>query len=94
MDIGVYVLQFSQYVFKGLSPVSILPWGHLNKHETDDRASAILSYPGGRFSMLSVNTCAQLSNTAHVYGTKGIIIVSCFYIVYSGLFLHLEKKYL
>ncbi|KAF2879363.1 hypothetical protein ILUMI_26810 [Ignelater luminosus] len=79
LDIGVYVLQFSQYVYRGLSPVSVLPWGHLNKHGTDDRASAILTYPGGRFSMLSVNTCAQLSNTAVVCGTKGMITIPTFW---------------
>jgi len=79
LDIGVYILQFSQYAHRGLKPTSVKSWGHLNKHQTDDRAGAIITYPDGRFSMLSINACAQLSNTAHVYGTKGMITIPWFW---------------
>ncbi|KAF5276662.1 hypothetical protein FQA39_LY06466 [Lamprigera yunnana] len=77
LDIGVYVLQFSQFVFRGLKPTNIVSAGHLNQHGVDQSASAILSYPNGGTSVLTINTHVQLSNTASVYGTKGKITVNC-----------------
>ncbi|KAK5639620.1 hypothetical protein RI129_012112 [Pyrocoelia pectoralis] len=79
LDIGVYVLQFSQYVYRGLKPESVTASGSLNKYGVDDVASVILMYPNGRTSVLSVNTRVELSNTATIYGSKGMIKVPLFW---------------
>ncbi|KAK4871583.1 hypothetical protein RN001_015707 [Aquatica leii] len=79
LDIGVYALQFSQFVFRGLKPTTVVASGHLNKHKVDDSASAVLSYPNGRTTVLTVNARIRLSNKAHVFGTKGMITIPDFW---------------
>ncbi|KAB0804934.1 hypothetical protein PPYR_01904 [Photinus pyralis] len=79
LDIGVYALQFSQYVYRGLKPVSVTASGNLNKHGVDDTASIILMYPNGRTSVLTLNTRVQLANCATVYGTKGMLKIPLFW---------------
>ncbi|KAF5286219.1 hypothetical protein FQR65_LT02231 [Abscondita terminalis] len=79
LDIGVYVLQFSQFVYRGLKPTTVVATGHLNKYKVDDSASAVLNYPDGKSSVLTVNARVQLSNTAYIYGTKGTISIPQFW---------------
>lgn len=79
LDIGVYVLQFSQFVFKGMKPESVVATGHLNQHGTDASATAVLTYADGCTSVLTINTRTQLSNIARVYGEKGTIEIPLFW---------------
>ncbi|KAB0804935.1 hypothetical protein PPYR_01905 [Photinus pyralis] len=79
MNIGIYALQFSQYVYRGLKPISVTVSGHLNKYGVDDATTIILMYPNGRTSVLTVNTRVQLENCATVYGTKGMLKIPLFW---------------
>lgn len=72
---GVYVLQFQQFVFRGLKPIRVLATGFLNKGGTDESASAIISYPGGKTALVSTSSRLQCPNEAVIVGTKGIIRV-------------------
>ena len=49
LDLGIYVLQFQQFCFRGLTPNKILATGILNSFGTDDSSSAIISYRFSRF---------------------------------------------
>lgn len=81
MDLGVYVLQLQQYVYRGLTPQKIVATGHLNKFETDESAAAVFTYSEGRTAVLSTSARLQMPNEAVVVGTKGTIRV-CFIIIY------------
>lgn len=74
LDLGVYCLQFSQFVYKGLKPEKVIASGHLNSHGTDSAASAILTYSGG-ITTFSTSAVVDLPNEAIVVGTKGILKV-------------------
>lgn len=76
MDLGIYVLQFQQLVYRGLKPSKIVALGHLNKFETDESVSAIFTYSEGRTAVLSTSARLQLPNEGVVVGTKGTIRVS------------------
>lgn len=75
LDLGVYCLQFSQFVFNGLKPVKVVASGHLNDHGTDASASAILKYPEGKTTVFTTSAIIELPNEAIVVGTKGILKV-------------------
>lgn len=62
MDIGVYVLQFQQFVFRGLKPKKVIAAGHLNEDGIDVVASAILTYPDNKTAVVSCNATAQMPN--------------------------------
>ncbi|GBP94714.1 Trans-1,2-dihydrobenzene-1,2-diol dehydrogenase [Eumeta japonica] len=70
LDIGLYVLQFAQFVFKE-EPIKVVSSGELNEEGMDLAATIILEYSGGRRAVLTANGRLQLDNRATVYGTKG-----------------------
>lgn len=78
LDLGVYCLQFSQFVCKGLKPEKVVASGHLNDYGTDASASAVLKYPEGKTMVFTTSAVVELPNEALVVGTKGILRVRIF----------------
>ncbi|KAJ8968865.1 hypothetical protein NQ317_016073 [Molorchus minor] len=76
LDLGVYALQFQQFVFRGLKPNKVVATGHLNEEGIDLSASAIITYPGSKTAVVSISSLVQLSSEGIVYGTKGTIKVN------------------
>ncbi|XP_013197177.2 trans-1,2-dihydrobenzene-1,2-diol dehydrogenase [Amyelois transitella] len=73
LDIGVYVLQLSQYVFKD-EPVRVSVVGvPLNDSGVDLMETIVLDYEGGRRAVLNLTAHIKLWNKATIYGTKGRI---------------------
>ncbi|KAF7287898.1 hypothetical protein GWI33_000245 [Rhynchophorus ferrugineus] len=79
LDLGIYILQFQQFVFRGLKPVKVLASGHLNDGGVDDSASAILTYPNGKTAVVTCNATAQMTNEGVIIGTKGTIRIPMFW---------------
>lgn len=73
LDLGVYMLEFQQYVFRGLRPIKIAVNGHLNNQNTDESAAAIITYPEGKMAVVSTSARVSLPNEGIVVGTKGTI---------------------
>ncbi|XP_068626729.1 trans-1,2-dihydrobenzene-1,2-diol dehydrogenase-like [Battus philenor] len=70
MDIGIYALQFAQYIFKD-KPIKVTAVGELNEHGVDTMDTVILDYSGGRRAVLNIHARIKLTNNATVTGTKG-----------------------
>ena len=75
LDLGVYVLQFTNFIFGPEAPQTIKAVGHLNQEGVDLNMAAVLSYSGNRTAVLSCSTLSLQKNEAYVYGTKGYIKV-------------------
>lgn len=76
MDLGVYTIQFQQFIFHGLKAMDLVAAGHLNESGVDESVSAIITYAGGRMAVLSTHSRVKLPNNAVIIGTKGTITVS------------------
>lgn len=74
LDIGIYLLQLSQYVFKE-EPKNVTAVGKLNGSGVDESETIILDYGDGRRAVLNTQSRLVLKNTATIYGTKGSITV-------------------
>lgn len=71
LDIGIYVLQFAQYIFKD-EPIKVTGVAQkLNESGVDLVSTVILEYTGGRRAVLNIDSTRKLWNKATVYGTKG-----------------------
>jgi len=79
LDIGIYGLQFCQFVYKGLKPVKFVASGFLNDGGVDIVANAIISYPEMKSATISISCCTQYPNEAVIVGTKGTIKVPNFW---------------
>ncbi|XP_017774035.1 PREDICTED: trans-1,2-dihydrobenzene-1,2-diol dehydrogenase-like [Nicrophorus vespilloides] len=79
LDLGVYTLQFCQFVFKGLKPTKFLGSGYLNVNNVDESANAIIQYPGKATAVISTTSVATFSNEATIIGTKGAIKIPMFW---------------
>lgn len=75
LDIGVYTLQFAQFVFKD-EPIKVTAVGNLNEYGVDTTETVVLEYEGGRRAVLNVDSTVMLWNKATVVGTKGRMTVS------------------
>lgn len=75
LDLGVYVLQFAQFVFKE-EPINVVATGELNENGVDLVDTVCLEYKGGRKAVLKVNSKVKLVNEAVVIGTKGRVTVN------------------
>ncbi|KAJ8924867.1 hypothetical protein NQ315_001022 [Exocentrus adspersus] len=73
LDLGVYILQFQQYAFRGLKPEKIVVNGHLNDSGTDESCGAVITYPDGKLAIVSTSARVSLPNEGIVVGTKGIL---------------------
>ena len=76
MDLGVYVLQFSQFVFGPSYPESIEASGYLNESGVDTSTSITLKYKGGKTATLVTHSRVKLPNEGFIVGTKGTLKVS------------------
>lgn len=74
LDIGIYLLQLSQYVFKE-EPKNVTAVGKLNDSGVDESETIILDYGDGRRAVLNTQSRLVLKNTATIYGTKGSITI-------------------
>ncbi|KAF9422998.1 hypothetical protein HW555_001541 [Spodoptera exigua] len=72
LDVGVYVLQLAQFIFKA-SPEKLAAFGNLNEHGVDYSETIVLEYKCGKRAVLNTHTQLELCNQATVYGTKGRI---------------------
>lgn len=79
LDLGVYMLQFQQFVFRGLTPLKIVTTGHLNASGSDESAGAVITYPGGKMAVVSTSARVVLPNEAVVVGTKGTLRIPQFW---------------
>ncbi|XP_045490782.1 trans-1,2-dihydrobenzene-1,2-diol dehydrogenase [Pieris rapae] len=70
LDIGVYTIQFAQYIFKD-DPIKVTACGELNEEGVDEVSTIVLEYPGRRRAVLNINATLRLLNNANVYGTLG-----------------------
>lgn len=69
------MLQFQQFVFRGLKPVKIAINGHVNSHGTDESCGIIITYAGGKMAVLSVSARIDLPNEGLIVGTKGKLLL-------------------
>ncbi|KAL1497331.1 hypothetical protein ABEB36_008313 [Hypothenemus hampei] len=79
LDLGIYILQFQQYVFRGLKPIEIAINGHKNSQGTDESAGAIITYPDGKMAIVSTSARVSMPNEGIVVGTKGTIRMPLFW---------------
>ncbi|CAD0194935.1 unnamed protein product [Chrysodeixis includens] len=70
LDIGIYLLQLSQYVFKE-EPKNVTTVGVQGETGVDVSESIILEYSNGKRAVLNVDATLDLVNKATIYGTKG-----------------------
>jgi len=75
MDIGIYTVQFAQFVYNDEKPISQLSSGTLLEDGVDGDCDILLKYPGGRSASLSTSVLAYMDNKALVHGTKGYLKV-------------------
>ncbi|PSN53383.1 hypothetical protein C0J52_03796 [Blattella germanica] len=75
LDLGVYVLQFAQFIFGPSAPESVQATGYLNENGVDTSSSFTLKYKGEKTATLLTHSKVQLPNEAFVIGTKGVIKV-------------------
>uniref|UniRef100_A0A1Y1KB79 Trans-1,2-dihydrobenzene-1,2-diol dehydrogenase n=1 Tax=Photinus pyralis TaxID=7054 RepID=A0A1Y1KB79_PHOPY len=79
LDLGIYTLQFAQFVYKGLAPLSITTKGTLNGNGVDESTSAMITYKDGKIAIVSTHSRVGLMNEACIAGTKGMIKVPRFW---------------
>lgn len=77
MDLGVYAIQFCQFVFEQ-EPLSIQARGMLNDDGVDIEVTAELKYSNNRVGKMKTSFLERLSNGAKIVGTKGTMTV-CFH---------------
>ncbi|XP_021192482.3 trans-1,2-dihydrobenzene-1,2-diol dehydrogenase [Helicoverpa armigera] len=70
LDVGVYVLQLPQFVWKQ-DPKRITTVGSLYDSGVDLAETIILEYEGGKRAVLNIHTQQEFWNKATIYGTKG-----------------------
>lgn len=75
LDVGIYLLHLSQYVFDA-NPCNVTTIGTLYDTGVDESETIIMEYCGGRRAVLNTQTRLPLCNKATIYGTEGRIIVS------------------
>lgn len=75
LDLGIYMLQFLQFIYKE-PPTDIMCTGHLSKTGVDESVSCAFKYKKGRTATIAAHTRATMGNRAEITGTKGTILVS------------------
>ncbi|XP_005258805.1 trans-1,2-dihydrobenzene-1,2-diol dehydrogenase isoform X3 [Homo sapiens] len=73
LDIGIYCVQFTSMVFGGQKPEKISVVGRRHETGVDDTVTVLLQYPGEVHGSFTCSITVQLSNTASVSGTKGMV---------------------
>ena len=83
MDLGVYAIQFCQWVFQQV-PKSITATGTLNDEGVDDEVSVELIYSDNEVGKIKTSALNTLRNTAKITGTKGEITVEFHRVFFSS----------
>ena len=73
LDLGVYAINFSQWVHGNKRPDKIVAAGHLFPEGTDSSMNGVMTYPGGGTAVYGCHARVETMSTARVYGTKGRI---------------------
>lgn len=79
LDLGVYTIQFANWVFNNEMPEKVQATGCLSQEEIDVSVSASFIYKGNRTATLVTHSLVTLPNEAYVIGTKGMIKVPNFW---------------
>lgn len=61
LDLGIYTLQFQQYIFRGLTPIKVVANGQLNEDGVDKFAAAIITYEQDKMAVVSCSAVVQNS---------------------------------
>lgn len=75
LELGVYPIQFSQFIFGDSFPKSIKAKGTLNDDGIDLDMYAELNYGGNKVGKVTATGIASPENTAIITGTKGSMTV-------------------
>ncbi len=62
LDIGIYCLQLSQFIFGGEKPKQISAIGHLNKEGVDENVGGSLMYSNGRLTTFQFTSKVEKSD--------------------------------
>ena len=75
LDLGVYTIQFAQFVFRE-EPISIQAKGKLNENGVDVETEVEMKYKNGGVARFKTSALEELSNKANIRGTKNFMTVS------------------
>lgn len=75
LDLGVYAIQFAQFVF-GEEPVSVTAKGKVNENGVDVETEVELTYKSGGIARFKTSALKELNNKAHIRGSKNFMTVS------------------
>lgn len=93
LDLGIYTIQFSQFVFKE-SPIKIIASGSLNEEGVDVEMNAKLYYSNNRIANIHTSSVRNLKNSAIIKGTHGEIIIPDFWCPTSLIEINGKEKHL
>ncbi|KAK9880770.1 hypothetical protein WA026_013091 [Henosepilachna vigintioctopunctata] len=79
LDLGIYNLQFQQFVFRGLQPIKVVVNGALTKDGVDGTTAALISYQNGKLASVTCSAEVNLPNEGIIVGTKGMLKVPQFW---------------
>jgi predicted dehydrogenase len=82
-DMGIYPLSFAQMLLG--DPSSIAATGTLHEGTSESFASAVLEYPSGARSVITVSGKAHLPTIASISGTLGVALVEGPFFAPSGV---------
>ena len=74
LDLGIYPISFASMVY-GAGPEKIVSTVHKAKTGVDDHAVIGFEYADNATAALSISSIVRMKNEAHIFGTKGRIIV-------------------
>ena len=72
LDVGIYALAFTSWVFGGLPP-RYASLAEIGKTGVDEQAGILLLYPGGEMAVLSCGVRTQGTISVRIAGTEGSI---------------------
>lgn len=75
LDLGVYAIQFAQFVFRD-EPTSIQAKGKVNENGVDVETEVEMKYKNGGVARFKTSALEELSNKANIRGTKNFMTVS------------------
>lgn len=81
LDVGCYCVSMCRLIAgiatgkRFVEPVEIQAQGHLGPTGVDERATALLRFPGGQLAHMAVSITTVQDNALRIYGTKGRIEV-------------------
>ncbi|HOM02348.1 MAG TPA: Gfo/Idh/MocA family oxidoreductase [Acetivibrio sp.] len=78
LDLGVYPVSFSRFVFKK-PPVNIKTFGYIDTSKVDIHAAYMFEYGYGKVAMMSSSYSVDMPHEAVICGTEGYIKVPDFF---------------